>query len=245
MAARPAPRRRSSNARRPAGPDRRPQRGPPSPGCNVPDRLRAQLVHEPGGGEGPGTATSTRDGRDRSAGHGPQSRSAAARTIDDVRRTPPARAPSPVRPHSPRGDLLDVDAGTTPRDPRRGRTRSDFRILPRQYHGRRRAGLESRRQADRVHRRRAGRRRRPRRLNVAKGTSRRITTTGGRAPDMFHASRIADVTGYSEVVGQPRRGQLAAIRPDGSGRRGLTRKGGLAPPGRRTARKIASCARAP
>ena len=56
-------------------------------------------------------------------------------------------------------------------------------------------------------------------LNVAKGTSRRLTTTGGRAPAWSTRNRIAFVTGYSQVVGQPTRGRLATIKPDGSGRR--------------------------
>ncbi len=66
-------------------------------------------------------------------------------------------------------------------------------------------------------------------LNVAKGTSRRLTNGGARAPAWSTRNRIAFVTGYSQVTGQPVRGQLATIKPDGSGRRRLTRKGGLAP----------------
>ena len=46
-------------------------------------------------------------------------------------------------------------------------------------------------------------------LNLAAGTSRRLTTTGARAPAWSSRNRIAYVTVYSQVVGRPRRGQLA------------------------------------
>ena len=65
--------------------------------------------------------------------------------------------------------------------------------------------------------------------NVARRVSRRLTNTGARRPAWSTRNRIAYVTGYSQVVGQPTRGQLATIKPDGSGRRRLTRRGGLAP----------------
>jgi TolB protein len=57
-------------------------------------------------------------------------------------------------------------------------------------------------------------------LNLRRGSSRRLTTTGGRSPAWSSRNRIAFVTA---------RGQLAAVDPDGSHRRRLTRKGGLAP----------------
>jgi TolB protein len=65
--------------------------------------------------------------------------------------------------------------------------------------------------------------------NLARGTSRRLTTTGGAAPAWSSRNRIVYVTGYSAPVGQRPTGQLALINPDGSGRRRLTRKEGLAP----------------
>jgi Tol biopolymer transport system component len=76
-------------------------------------------------------------------------------------------------------------------------------------------------------------------LNVAKGTSRRLTTTGGRSPAWSSRNRIAYVTRYSSVIGRPPRGQLAIVKPNGSGRRRLTRKGGLAPTWSPHATKIA------
>jgi Tol biopolymer transport system component len=65
--------------------------------------------------------------------------------------------------------------------------------------------------------------------NLARDRSRRLTTTGGDAPAWSSRDRIVYVTGYSSVVGRPPTGRLALINPDGSGRRRLTRKNGLAP----------------
>jgi Tol biopolymer transport system component len=76
-------------------------------------------------------------------------------------------------------------------------------------------------------------------LNIAKGTSRRLTTTGGRSPAWSSRNRIAYVTRYSSVISRPPRGQLAIVKPDGSGHRKLTRKGGLVPAWSPHATKIA------
>jgi hypothetical protein len=65
--------------------------------------------------------------------------------------------------------------------------------------------------------------------NLARGRSRRLTTTGGVAPAWSSRNRIVYVTGYASFVGRPPTGRLALITPDGSGRRRLTRKNGLAP----------------
>ena len=65
--------------------------------------------------------------------------------------------------------------------------------------------------------------------NLSRDSSRRLTTTGGVAPAWSSRNRIAYVTGYSAPVGRRPTGRLALIDPDGSGRRGLTRKDGLAP----------------
>ena len=65
--------------------------------------------------------------------------------------------------------------------------------------------------------------------NLARDRSRRLTTTGGVAPAWSSQNRIAYVTGYTSPVGRPPTGRLALINPDGSGRRPLTRKNGLAP----------------
>jgi Tol biopolymer transport system component len=65
--------------------------------------------------------------------------------------------------------------------------------------------------------------------NVARDTSRRLTTTGGVAPAWSSRNRIVYVAGYSEAIGRLPTGRLALINPDGSGRRALTRKNGLAP----------------
>ncbi len=65
--------------------------------------------------------------------------------------------------------------------------------------------------------------------NVARRVSRRLTTTGAHAPAWSTRNLIAYVAGYSQVVGQPPQGRLATIRPDGSDRRRLTRRSGLAP----------------
>ena len=64
--------------------------------------------------------------------------------------------------------------------------------------------------------------------NVARRVSRRLTTTGARAPAWSTRNRIAYVTGYPHGRAAAA-GRLATIRPDGSGRRRLTRKNGLAP----------------
>ena len=148
-------------------------------------------------------------------------------TIDDVAQDPACASSFTSPAYSPRGDLLAVDAGTQLAI--LASDGSGFRLLPRQTtddgepawspDGRRIVftGVAPGGGIDLYV------------LNVAKGTSRRITTTGGRAPAWSTRNRIAYVTGYSEVVGQPRKGRLAAINPDGSFRRPLTRKGGLAP----------------
>ena len=65
--------------------------------------------------------------------------------------------------------------------------------------------------------------------HLARGRSRRLTTTGGAAPAWSSRNRIAYVTGYASFVDRPPTGRLALINPDGSGRRPLTRKNGLAP----------------
>jgi WD40 repeat protein len=65
--------------------------------------------------------------------------------------------------------------------------------------------------------------------NLARDHSRRLTTTGGAAPAWSSRNRIVYVTGYASLVGRPPTGRLALINPDGSGRRPLTRKNGLAP----------------
>ena len=65
--------------------------------------------------------------------------------------------------------------------------------------------------------------------NLAHDTSRRLTTTGGVAPAWSSRNRIVYVTGYASPIGHPPTGRLALINPDGSGRRALTRKNGLAP----------------
>ena len=65
--------------------------------------------------------------------------------------------------------------------------------------------------------------------SLARGRSRRLTTTGGAAPAWSSRDRIVYVADYAAPVGRPPTGRLALINPDGSGRRGLTRKDGLAP----------------
>ena len=65
--------------------------------------------------------------------------------------------------------------------------------------------------------------------NLRRDTSRRLTTTGGAAPAWSSRNRIVYVAGYSEALGRLPTGRLALINPDGSGRRALTRKNGLAP----------------
>jgi len=65
--------------------------------------------------------------------------------------------------------------------------------------------------------------------SVARGRSRRLTTTGGAAPAWSSRDRIVYVADYAAPVGRRPTGRLALINPDGSGRRALTRKDGLAP----------------
>jgi TolB protein len=65
--------------------------------------------------------------------------------------------------------------------------------------------------------------------NLARDSSRRLTTTGGVAPAWSSRNRIVYVSGYTSPIGHPPTGRLALINPDGSGRRALTRKNGLAP----------------
>jgi Tol biopolymer transport system component len=65
--------------------------------------------------------------------------------------------------------------------------------------------------------------------NLARGRARRLTTTGGAAPAWSSRNRIVYVSGYASFVDRPPTGRLALINPDGSGRRRLTRKNGLAP----------------
>lgn len=65
--------------------------------------------------------------------------------------------------------------------------------------------------------------------NLGRDASRRLTTTGGATPAWSSRNRIVYVAGYSEALGRLPTGRLALINPDGSGRRGLTRKNGLAP----------------
>jgi TolB protein len=66
-------------------------------------------------------------------------------------------------------------------------------------------------------------------LDVAAGTSLRLTNTGGRAAAWSRRDRIAFVTRYSHPSGKPERGVIASIRPNGGGQRRLTKRGGLAP----------------
>jgi len=65
--------------------------------------------------------------------------------------------------------------------------------------------------------------------SLARDRSRRLTTTGGAAPAWSSRDRIVYVADYAAPVGRRPTGRLALINPDGSGRRGLTRKDGLAP----------------
>jgi dipeptidyl aminopeptidase/acylaminoacyl peptidase len=65
--------------------------------------------------------------------------------------------------------------------------------------------------------------------SLARGRSRRLTTTGGAAPAWSSRGRIVYVADYAAPVGRQPTGRLALINPDGSGRRRLTRKDGLAP----------------
>jgi Tol biopolymer transport system component len=65
--------------------------------------------------------------------------------------------------------------------------------------------------------------------SLARGRSRRLTTTGGAEPAWSSRDRIVYVADYASSVGRRPTGRLALINPDGSGRRGLTRKDGLAP----------------
>ena len=65
--------------------------------------------------------------------------------------------------------------------------------------------------------------------NLGRDTSRRLTTSGGVAPAWSSRNRIAYVAGYTVHLGRLPTGRLALINPDGSGRRALTRKNGLAP----------------
>ena len=66
--------------------------------------------------------------------------------------------------------------------------------------------------------------------NLARDRSRRLTSTGGAAPAWSSRDRIVYVTGYTAGdIGRPPTGRLALIKPNGLGRRLLTRKDGLAP----------------
>ncbi len=65
--------------------------------------------------------------------------------------------------------------------------------------------------------------------SLARNRSRRLTTTGGAAPAWSSRDRIVYVADYAAPVGRRPTGRLALINPDGSGRRRLTRKDGLAP----------------
>jgi Tol biopolymer transport system component len=130
--------------------------------------------------------------------------------------------------YSPSGDLLLVDAGD--RLAIVGSDGADFRLLPQQTandgapawapDGRRfvfTGVAEGASEPDLYV------------YNLARDRSRRLTTTGGTAPAWSSRNRIAYVTGYSAVTGRPPTGRLALTDPDGSGRRLLTRKNGLAP----------------
>ena len=66
-------------------------------------------------------------------------------------------------------------------------------------------------------------------FNIPRGTSRRLTTTGGAQPAWSSRNRIVYVAGYSQPFLHLPTGHLATIKPDGSGRRVLTRKNGVAP----------------
>jgi Tol biopolymer transport system component len=149
-------------------------------------------------------------------------------TIDDVPQdsTCPGSYDSPA--YSPTGDFLLVDAGD-----RLALLESDgsgFRLLPRQTtndggpawapDGRRFVftGVAEGSGATDLYV-----------YSLARDRSRRLTTTGGAAPAWSSRNRIAYVTGYSSFAGRPPAGRLALINPDGSGRRALTRRNGLAP----------------
>src|SRR4051794_33860285 len=65
--------------------------------------------------------------------------------------------------------------------------------------------------------------------NLDRDRSRRLTTSGGVEPAWSSRNRIAYVADYTSRIGRLPTGRLALINPDGSGRRALTRKNGLAP----------------
>ena len=130
--------------------------------------------------------------------------------------------------YSPIGDLLLVDAGD--RLAIMSSDGSDFRLLPRQTtddgapawapDGRRfvfTGVAEGASEPDLYI------------YNLGRDTSRRLTTSGGVAPAWSSRNRIAYVADYASHFGHLPTGRLALINPDGSGRRALTRKNGLAP----------------
>jgi Tol biopolymer transport system component len=130
--------------------------------------------------------------------------------------------------YSPTGDFLLVDAGN--RLALMDSDGSDYRLLPQQTtddgapawapNGRRFVftGVAERATEPDLYV-----------YNLSRDSSRRLTTTGGVAPAWSSRDRIAYVTGYTSVLGRRPMGRLALINPDGSGRRPLTRKDGLAP----------------
>lgn len=130
--------------------------------------------------------------------------------------------------YSPSGDFLLVDAGD--RLASMNSDGSDFRLLPRQTtddgapawapDGRRFVftGVAEGATGPDLYV-----------YNLGRDSSRRLTTTGGVAPAWSSRNRIAYVAGYTSVIGRRPTGRLALINPDGSGRRALTRKNGLAP----------------
>ena len=74
---------------------------------------------------------------------------------------------------------------------------------------------------------------------TSRATLRRLTSGGGAAPAWSSRNRIVYVAATTADALR-----TLAINPDGSGRRRLTRKNGLAPTGRRTAPRSRSSARA-
>jgi Tol biopolymer transport system component len=149
-------------------------------------------------------------------------------SIDDVPQDAACASSFDDPAYSARGDFLAVDAGD--RLAIMGSDGSDFRLLPQQTandgapawapDGRRfvfTGVAEGATEPDLYV------------YNVARDRSRRLTAHGGVAPAWSSRNRIVYVTGYSSAIGRPPTGRLALIDPDGSGRRPLTRKNGLAP----------------
>jgi Tol biopolymer transport system component len=149
-------------------------------------------------------------------------------TVDQVPRDPACATSYDSPAYSPTGDLLLVDAGD--RLAIMSSDGSDFRLLPRQTtddgapawapDGRRfvfTGVAEGASEPDLYV------------YNLGRDSSRRLTTSGGVAPAWSSRNRIVYVAGYTAPLGRWPTGRLALINPDGSGRRALTRKNGLAP----------------